>query len=110
MSTAVTYREAMRELGVSRSTVERRLRLTRIPTQLVDGRTVFDLETLVDAWAGHRAAIEAEKAEKEKATETSITVSIPGWMRQEIDQLVARDDVSMASVVRSAIAYGLPSV
>lgn len=110
MSTAVTYRKAMKELGVSRSTVERRLRITGVPTEIVDGQAVFDLDTLVDAWAGHRAAVEIERAEKERAAETSITVSIPRWMRDELDMVAARDDVSMAAAARAAIAYGLPQV
>jgi len=107
VSTDVTYREAMKELGVSRSTVERRLRLTGIPVRKVDGRAHFDLETLQDAWAGHRAAIEQEKAEHEKSTETSITVSVPHSMRAELDAMAARHNVSRAAVVREILGAAL---
>ena len=107
MSTDVTYREAMKELGVSRSTVERRLRLTRVPVRKVDGLAYFDLDTLRDAWAGHRAAIEQEKAEREKSTERSITVSVPLSMRDELDAMASRHGVSLAAVVREILGNAL---
>lgn len=110
MSTAVTYRQAMKELGVSRSTVERWLRVTRIPKATVDGQIVFDLETLIDAWAGHQEAVEAarlEKAGPEKVTESSITIPVPQSMRDELDALAARNDVSLATVVRELLGSAL---
>jgi hypothetical protein len=99
----VTYPEAMAALGVSLSTVQRRLRITRVPTEIVGGRTVFDLETLVDAWDGHRAAMEAEKAARENATEASITVSIPRAMRDQLEEMSERHGVSLAAVVREVL-------
>lgn len=99
----------MKELRVSRSTVERRLRLTRIPTQTVEGRTTFDLETLVDAWEQRRSLMESEKEEREKATESSITVSIPRSMRDDLDILSKRHGTSVAAVVRELLGTGLRS-
>lgn len=93
----------MKELGVSRSTVERWLRVTGVPTSTVEGRTVFDLETLVDAWAGHRAAVEAAKKKPEKVTETSITVSVPHSMRDQLDAMADRHGVSRAAAVRELL-------
>lgn len=97
----------MRELGVSRSTIERWLRVTKIPTETVEGRTVFDLETLTDAWAGHRAAVEAAREKPEKVTESSITISVPHATRDVLDAMAAKHGVSLAAIVRELIGSAL---
>lgn len=106
MST-VTYAEAVADLGVSLSTVQRRLRITGVPTQIVEGRAVFDLESLVDAWEQHRQIIEDEKAARQYATESSISVSIPFSQRQRLEQLRAAHGGSLAATVREVIEAGL---
>lgn len=108
MST-VTYQEAMKELGVSRSTVERWVRITGTPTKREDGLVRFDLETLKDAWSGHREAVRAERAGREKATEASLSVSIPRSMRHDLEILATRHSTSLAAVVREMIGKGLAS-
>lgn len=98
MSTT-TINEAIEALGVSRSTVERRLRVTGIPTEIVGGRVIFDLDTLVDAWQGRREA-------SASLAPAALSVSIRADQRYVIDQM--SDGVeSIAAVVRHLLDLGM---
>lgn len=102
MST-VNYNQAIQELGVSRSAIERRLKLTGVPVQYIKGRVHFDLETLQDAWAGRQAA-------RPRATVggASLVVGITPEQRRALEELKGGE--SLASAARRVLQAGLEAL
>lgn len=98
MSTT-TYNEAAEALGVSRSTIERRIRLTGVPVEHRGGRAYIDLDTLADAWRGRREA-------STTLAPAALSASIREDQRYVIDQM-AQGTESVASVVRHLLDLGM---
>lgn len=95
MSTT-TYNEAAEALGVARSTIERRIRLTGIPVEHRGGRAYIDLDTLADAWKGRREA-------SAPLAPAALSAAIRDDQREWLEREAQERDVSIAVVVRGAI-------
>lgn len=95
MSTT-TYNEAAEALGVARSTIERRIRLTGVPVEHRGGRAYIDLDTLVDAWNGRREAVQP-------LAPAALSAAIREDQREWLEEESKRRDVSLAVVVRGII-------
>ena len=101
MST-VTYNEAADALGVSRSTIERRLRLTGVAVEHRGGQAYLDLDTLVDAWNGRR-----EAAKQNRVAGAALSVEVRPEQRAAMVRESERQGVSLSEVVRQVISLGL---
>lgn len=106
MST-VTIREAADALRVHESTVWRRIRLTGVPVEYHANRARIDLDTLEDAWRGHREAVTAERYGTERVTEASITLPLSVRQRQAVEKMSAAEGLPKAPAARRALEIGL---
>ncbi len=103
MST-VSYNEAAQSLGISYSSVMRRVRLTKVPIEHRGGRSYIDLDTLQDAWEGRQRAMQEEMA---PIAGVPLTASIRKDQREAMQQEADRRGVSLATIVREVLDLGI---
>lgn len=103
MST-VSYNEAAQALGISYSSVMRRVRLTGIPIDRRGGWSYIDLDTLRDAWEGRQQAMQEAMT---PIAGVPLTASIRKDQRDAMQEEADRRDVSLATIVREVLDLGI---
>lgn len=97
----VTYDKAAELMGISASSVKRRIDLTGVPVEHHDGRAYVDPETLADAWAGRREAMT-----RRRVGGATLNIALTPEQREVLESLIEPGE-TLSSAARRILAKGI---